>query len=201
MFRVFIIAALVAAASAAGKCKDLKVTLGLPGSDANTTINYSVCPEANVITSQVVGNEYFQGATSYEDYDTGYGATRDAEKEECLVQKLTVSSLKEQAAELAKQSKQNVKTTGNVSLIKVPEDEPESEFGKRIANFCGNYPVYKVGTDNEETRVAPFEQENRQVTYTFTKCFILRCFFYYTCYTTTLTIPTGTTVTFFWFFG
>jgi hypothetical protein len=131
----------------------------------------------------------------------GFGATRDGEKEECLVHKLQATTLEEQAAVLRSQSTQTVQTTGNLNLIKVPEDEPASEFGQRITNFCGDYPVFKVGTDNEGTRVVPFEQEDRAITFTFKKCFLWRFFLFYTCFTTTLTIPTGTTITFAWFFG
>lgn len=83
----------------------------------------------------------------------------------------------------------------NQNVEAVPVDNPEEEVGQRLADFCGELPVYKmVASEEGETSV-----DARQVSVTYRRCIVF--LFCVKCYTTTLTVPTGSNVVFVWFFG
>merc|ERR1712212_37374 len=79
-------------------------------------------------------------------------------------------------------------------------DNPVEEIGYVLANFCGDLPVYKLVKEGESEGEEERELDRRQVSVNFTRC-ILLCFIP-VCFTTTLTLATGSTITFGWlFFG
>lgn len=137
---------------------------------------------------------YFDG-----DYNLqGFSASLVEEQESCFVSKLKYSSLSEQQQQLEKMQQNTNEMDGSSDLVTIPAEDPR-EFGDRIAKFCGDATVYKMGSDKETTDVVPFNENARQVSIQFSKCFLF--FFVARCFTTTITIPTGTTITFFWLFG
>ncbi|KAF2352363.1 BRICHOS domain [Trinorchestia longiramus] len=195
MIRLLIIAAVVAAASA---CEELKVTYALPPPGEQTEVSISICPEDNTITSSNTGSEQFIPITFLEDYDVGFGVTRNEREETCLIVKLNYDTLEEHAAVLRAEDKKVVDIKGELHLFQVPVEDVD-EFGERITAFCGDFPAYKLVTDNEDTRIIPFGQEERTVSITINKCLFLLLFL--TCTAYTFTMATGFSIVFNWFFG
>ncbi|KAK3873758.1 hypothetical protein Pcinc_021265 [Petrolisthes cinctipes] len=141
------------------------------------------------------GSDNFEEIDTLEDYDMGFAATRVEAQESCFLRALPMSFSQEvQYVE----EHQNITSVveGNQDVNAVPVDNPETEVGKRLADFCGDLPVYKlVASEDDDNSV-----ESRQVSVTYRRC-ILFFLCWLRCYTTTLTIPTGSSITFFWFFG
>lgn len=91
-------------------------------------------------------------------------------------------------------------TEGATSVISVAVDDAEEEFGSRIADFCGENPVFKVGTTEEEDEETALESEYERQTITFRKC----CFFFFVIRCTnvfTITLSTGSSLVFNWLIG
>lgn len=82
----------------------------------------------------------------------------------------------------------------DVQVEAVPVDDVYEELGEEMGNFCDDFPAYKLvkRQDGEDE-----SERERQVSVTFQRC-VLVCFVP-VCYTTTLTVPTGSTITFVWF--
>merc|ERR1719391_612496 len=116
-------------------------------------------------------------------------------EEVCYVRMLS-KTLDEQVAYLEDQQGKPMTVEGEAQVDAIPVDDAYAELGEEIANFCDDFPAYKLvkKQDAEDSE----EMEQRQVSVTFRRCVIL-CF-KYICYTTTLTVPTGSTITFTWFF-
>lgn len=101
----------------------------------------------------------------------------------------------EQVAYLQEQQGKPMTVEGEAQVDAIAVDDAYEELGEEIANFCDDFPAYKLvkKQDDEDSK-----EIERQVSVTFRRCVIL-CF-RYICYTTTLTVPTGSTITFTWFF-
>merc|ERR1712106_124576 len=132
---------------------------------------------------------------AFEDYEIGFGASRVTSEEKCYVRLLS-KTLTEQVAYLEEHENKPMTVEGEAQVDAIPVDDAYEELGEEIAKFCDDFPAYKLvkKQDVDESE----EREQRQVNVTFRRCLIV-CF-RYICYTTTLTVPTGSTVTFTWFF-
>nr|XP_027207305.1 uncharacterized protein LOC113800700 [Penaeus vannamei] len=137
----------------------------------------------------------FDDVETLEDYSVGLAASRVVSQEACYVRRL-VKSFEQQVAFIKGHQDDGMRVESDVRVSAVSLDNPEEEIGSDLANFCGDLPVYKLVTEEQNDSV----QDRRQVSVTFTRC-ILLCFIP-RCFTTTLTLPTGSTITFGWlFFG
>merc|ERR1719447_730424 len=158
-----------------------------------TPLIVNVCGQT--ISYHMPASENFEEVTNFEDYEIGFGASRVTSEEACYVRMLS-KTLEEQVAYLEDQQGKVITVEGEAQVDAIPVDDAYEELGSEIANFCDDFPAYKLvkKQDVEETE----EVDQRQVSVTFRRCVIL-CF-KYICYTTTLTVPTGSTITFTWFF-
>merc|ERR1712243_40082 len=156
-----------------------------------TPLNVNVCNQT--ITYYMPASENFEEVTNFEDYEIGFGASRVTSEEACYVRLLS-KTLEEQVAYLEENQGKAITVEGEAQVDAIPVDDAYEELGEEIANFCDDFPAYKLvkKQDVEDT-----EEMERQVSVTFRRCVIL-CF-RYICYTTTLTVPTGSTITFTWF--
>ncbi|XP_063614008.1 uncharacterized protein LOC134787206 [Penaeus indicus] len=137
----------------------------------------------------------FDDVETLEDYSVGLAASRVVSQEACYVRQL-VKSFEQQVAFIKGHQDDGMRVESDVRVSAVSLDNPEEEIGSDLANFCGDLPVYKLVSEEQSDSV----QDRRQVSVTFTRC-VLLCFIP-TCFTTTLTLPTGGTITFGWlFFG
>ncbi|XP_070001364.1 uncharacterized protein [Penaeus vannamei] len=135
----------------------------------------------------------FDDVETLEDYSVGLAASRVVSQEACYVRRL-VKSFEQQVAFIKGHQDDGMRVESDVRVSAVSLDNPEEEIGSDLANFCGDLPVYKLVTEEQNDSV----QDRRQVSVTFTRC-ILLCFIP-RCFTTTLTLPTGSTITFGWLF-
>merc|ERR1711874_413675 len=110
----------------------------------------------------------------------------------CLLSK----TLEEQVAYLEDQQGTPMTVEGEAQVDAIPVDDAYEELGEEIADFCDDFPAYKLVKKQDDDDDSDVRE--RQVSVTFQRCVIL--LFRYICYTTTLTVPTGSTVTFVWFF-
>ncbi|KAK7068164.1 hypothetical protein SK128_019233 [Halocaridina rubra] len=151
--------------------------------------------EANTIYYSIAESADFEKVETLEDYTAGFAASRVESQEACYLRRL-VRTFEEQVSYMNSQRNNVMKTENDVKVMAIPLDNAEEEVGSTLANFCGDLPVYKLvkkpGQETEDT------EERRQISITFTRC-VLLCFIP-VCYTTTLTLPTGLTITFGWFF-
>ncbi|XP_068246451.1 uncharacterized protein [Palaemon carinicauda] len=162
---------------------------------SNACMAIDVDLESKLIHFHMKDGNDFEDVSTLEDYNTGFGASRVESQEGCFV-RLLVSSIEEQIAFIQDHQQDTLPLSADdVNVLAVSLDNPEEEIGEELTNFCGELPVYKL-VKNEESEV---EVSKRQVAVTFRKCvlFILMS----KCFTTTLTVPTGSTITYFWFFG
>merc|ERR1712055_156384 len=158
-----------------------------------TPLEVSVCNQT--ISYYMPASENFEEVTNFEDYEIGFGASRVTSEEACYVRLLS-KTLEEQVAYLEAQQGTPMTVEGEAQVDAIPVDDAYAELGEEIANFCDDFPAYKLVKKQEAEDTE--EMEQRQVSVTFRRCVIL-CF-RYICYTTTLTVPTGSTITFTWFF-
>merc|ERR1719495_815261 len=158
-----------------------------------TPLKVDVCNQT--ISYHMPASENFEEVTNFEDYEIGFGASRVISEEACYVRRLS-KTLEEQVAYLEDQQGKPMTVEGEAQVDAIPVDDAYPELGEEISNFCDDFPAYKLvkKQDAEDSE----EMEQRQVSVTFRRCVIL-CF-KYICYTTTLTVPTGSTITFTWFF-
>merc|ERR1712179_850753 len=156
-------------------CQEYELEFSVPGGGV-VPLQVHVCNQT--ITYHMPASETFEEVTTFEDYEIGFGASRVTSEEACYVRLLSKS----------------VEDEAQVDAI--PVDDAYEELGDEIAKFCDDFPAYKLvkKQDIDESE----EREQRQVAVTFQRCVIF--FFKYICYTTTLTVPTGSTITFTWFF-
>ena len=100
----------------------------------------------------------------------------------------------EQISYLKQHQNRPMVVDSDVQVEAVPVDDVYEELGEEMGNFCDDFPAYKLvkRQDGEDE-----SERERQVSVTFQRC-VLVCFVP-VCYTTTLTVPTGSTITFVWF--
>ncbi|CAL4191969.1 unnamed protein product [Meganyctiphanes norvegica] len=157
-----------------------------------TPLQVNVCNQT--ISYHMPACETFEEVTTFEDYEIGFGATRVPSEEACYVRLLS-KTLDEQVDYLQEHQHKPMTMEGEAQVDTIPVDDAYEELGDEIANFCDDFPAYKL-VKKQDVDVS--DERERQVNVTFRRCVIF--FFKYICYTTTLTVPTGSTVTFVWFF-
>merc|ERR1712121_153467 len=144
-----------------------------------TPLIVNVCGQT--ISYYMPASENFEEVTNFEDYEIGFGASRVTSEEACYVRLLS-KTLEEQVAYLEAQQGTPMTVEGEAQVDAIPVDDAYAELGEEIANFCDDYPAYKLVKKQD---VEDGEEVERQVSVTFRRCVIL-CF-RYICYTTTLT--------------
>ncbi|CAL4063783.1 unnamed protein product, partial [Meganyctiphanes norvegica] len=161
-----------------------------------TPLLVHACTNNQTITYHMPASDTFEEVTTFEDYELGFGASRVTSQEACYVRLLT-KTLDEQISFLDHHQNKPMTVEGDAQVEAIPVDDVYEELGSEIVNFCDDYPAYKLVT-RQDAAEDEGERE-RQVSVTFQRC-VLLCFNKYVCYTTTLTVPTGSTITFVWFF-
>ncbi|KAK4301029.1 hypothetical protein Pmani_026803 [Petrolisthes manimaculis] len=142
-------------------------------------------------------DDEFEDVETLEDFNTGFSASRIESQEACQLRALPMS-FGDQIAFLKGHQNMSSNVEGYQNVMAVPLDDPEAEVGELLANFCAELPAYKmvVSEGNEEEMRS---LEDRQVSVTFRRCYL--CFLIAKCFITSITVPTGNTISFFWFFG
>merc|ERR1711931_413726 len=183
--------------AAVAEAQDYTLCYDAGQDDGGICMQVEVDSKAETIHAHMMESEVFDDVETLEDYKVGLAASKVGSQEVCFVRGLknsfddTVAYLKTQQNGLLAQENDE-----GVELIAMPLDDSEEEaMSPALKKFCGDLPHYKLGLP-EGTEEAP---ARRQVDVTFRRCVIF--FFKYICYTTTLTIPTGSTITFLWIFG
>ena len=112
----------------------------------------------------------------------------DTEAEVCYIKKLD-KTFGKQVAEYRSHKDTPMTLENSVEIYAAEMDSSElGAVGATIRDFCGDYPTYKLGST---------EVDSRHIFARFRYCY--PCSYY--CYFTTLIVPTGSTVVFYWFFG
>ncbi|XP_042867224.1 uncharacterized protein LOC122250033 [Penaeus japonicus] len=173
--------------------QDYQVCYKGSSSDNNICMKVDVDQLAMKVHYHMDESEDFDDVETLEDYSVGLAASRVGSQEACYVRRL-VKSFEKQVAFIKGHQDDGMRVESDVRVSAVSLDNPEEEIGSDLANFCGDLPVYKLVNQEQNDSV----QDRRQVSVTFTRC-VLLCFIP-RCFTTTLTLPTGSTVTFGWFF-
>merc|ERR1712055_254045 len=155
-------------------CAEYELEFAVPDGGV-VPLQVHVCNQT--ITYHMPASETFEEVTTFEDYDIGFGASRVTSEETCYVRLLS-KTLEEQ-----------------VAYLQEHQNKPMTVVGEEVANFCDDFPAYKLVKKQD---VDESDEKERQVNVAFQRCLII-CF-RYICYTTTLTVPTGSTITFTWFF-
>merc|ERR1711915_6831 len=147
-----------------------------------------------VIEYHMKPSDSFEEVYIMEDFDAGFAASRVDSQDGCYVRML-VNSFADQVKQIQQYAESGMGDESSSAVTAVPLENPEEEIGSRLAEFCGETPVYKlVKAEEEEVKE---QLQNRQVNYVYRRCVVL-CLVY-RCYTTTITLPTGSTVNFVWF--
>merc|ERR1711915_562056 len=165
---------------------------------AATCMDVETDDVANTIHYMINETNDFEQVETLEDYNVGLAASRMVSQEACYVRRL-VKSFASQAKYLKNHDKQSQATSEEPTKVTaILLENPEEEIGEDLTNFCGDLPVYKL-VKKQEVEESD-EDRRRQISVTFTRC-VLLCY-RPTCFYTTLTLPTGTTIIFgWWFFG
>merc|ERR1719334_2949355 len=123
-----------------------------------TPLEVKVCDKQ--IFYHMPASENFEEVTNFEDYEIGFGASRVTSEEACYVRLLS-KTLEEQVAYLEGQQGKPMTVEGEAQVDAIPVDDAYVELGEEIANFCDDFPAYKLvkKQDVEETE----EVEQRQV--------------------------------------
>ncbi|XP_064088263.1 uncharacterized protein LOC135202719 [Macrobrachium nipponense] len=174
------------------------------GTDACMSLHVDM--ESKLIYFHMNDHDDFEEVNTLEDYNTGFAASRVESQDGCFV-RILVTSIEDQVAFIESQQQTTVPVDqGDMNVLAVSLDNPLEEIGETLTNFCGDLPVYKlvkndgnVEKKEEEEEEEEEEVSKRQVSITFRKCILL--LFVAKCFTTTITVPTGLTITYFWFFG
>ncbi|XP_066953223.1 uncharacterized protein [Macrobrachium rosenbergii] len=162
------------------------------GPEACMSVNVDL--ESKLIHFHMDEHDDFEEVNTLEDYNAGFAASRVESQDGCFV-RILVTSFEDQVAYIQSQQQTTVTVDPNdMNVLAVSLDNPLEEIGETLTNFCGDLPIYKLVKGNEDEQVS-----KRQVSITFRKCILF--LFVAKCFTTTITVPTGLTITYFWFFG
>ena len=180
---------------------------------AAATPSYSVCFQGaacmDVVANaseQLIGYHMAQGndfeeVSLLEDYETGFAASLVPSQDACYVRML-VNSFSEQLHQIETYASKGMgdQSSGG-SVTAVPLENAEEEIGSRLASFCGDTPVYKLvkAESSEDLLEEDAALETRQVSQTYRRCVVL--LLVWKCYTTTITLPTGSSITYIWIWG
>jgi len=147
-----------------------------------------------------------------EDYKHGYAISRVATQDSCFVRQLTMP-MEESVNKLRTMSQQGIQQImGEMEVWAEPLEDLETLAGERLAEFCGDWPAYKLVEPDDSIERQPVAQKNMQslvnmdpsavsdpkrLILSFFLCFLF--FFFPICWTTNVTVNTGTTYVFFLF--
>jgi len=174
-----------------------------PTLDEPATMDVHINTEEQTIKFHMLEQGNLADVDTIEDYGTGFAASRVSDEEACYIRKLniTMDEAIRKAEELAASGLQEYQ--GSEEVLAIPAEDVDAWAGDRIVRFCGDFPIYKLVKTEEDVEVESRDinalavPEERQVSVVFRKCFFF--FFFFRCITTTITIPTGTTIIFFLF--
>ncbi|KAK7068163.1 hypothetical protein SK128_023213 [Halocaridina rubra] len=195
MLRILLITSLVGLALS----EKQDFSLCFKGSEeiGDTCMSVQANGETSTIYYHVTESSDYEDVKTLEDYNVGLAASRVASQEACYVRRLVKSYSATVDYLVANNNRPAVKAEAEAKVAAVPCENPEEEIGSELTNFCGDLSVYKLMKPEKEERQVD-NVEKRQININFTRCVLL--LFIPVCYTTTLTLPTGLTVTFGWFF-
>jgi len=165
------------------------VKMAIHLNQAEETIRFHMKPDGNMADVETL-----------EDYESGFAASRVKDEESCYIRQLrdTFDEASAKAREVAATSPQTKE--GDVDTNAIAAENAIEWAGERLMDFCGNYEVYKLvqtaedGAEDEETDL---EKKEARMSVFFRRCWFF--LFFFKCITTTITVPTGTTI--FFFFG
>merc|ERR1712168_1069435 len=142
----------------------------------------------------------FEGVETLEDYNWGLAASRVESQEACYIRRL-VTSFKNQVAFVKTfDSTSQLVDDNGVSIYATPIENTEEEIGSLLYQFCGDLAAYNLVKGEKETEEGEERDlDRRQISLTFRRCTLL-CFLP-VCYTTTVTLATGSSITFGWAFS
>ncbi|KAK7068161.1 hypothetical protein SK128_023211 [Halocaridina rubra] len=181
--------------------KDYKICYKGQDESGNTCMNVEADAKAGTIYYHVLESPDYEDVETLEDYNVGLAASRVATQEACYVSRLMRPFNKQEAYLKAHDQETDMRPETDIKVTAIPMENPEEEMGSSLTSFCGEFNIYKlVKTQEEEQNHDESEDvEKRQITLTFTRCVMLRCYYIPVCYTTTITLPTGTTIIFGWY--
>ena len=168
---------------------------------APACMDVSVDASAQLIGYHMAQAEDFEEVSMMEDYESGFAASLVPSQDACYVRML-VNTFGEQVAQIQSMASQGMGEQSSSAVSAVPLENAEEEVGSRIAAFCGDAPVYKLVKAEEPSQEVMGEEgalEARQVSQTYRRCVIL--LLVWKCYTTTITLPTGSSITYVWIWG
>ncbi|KAK7073595.1 hypothetical protein SK128_020155 [Halocaridina rubra] len=192
------------------------------GDHSSAPMDIKVDKEAKTITYHMQDPEgFYADVNTLEDYESGYAVSRVASQDSCFVRQLTedIDASDNRLHEMRDKGLQRI--LGRVDVWAEPIDDVQALVGSRLAAFCGESAAYKlVRPDNSLKRSPMIEKDSssdslaqylknespdalaqprskRQTNVTFFRCFLF--FFFPLCFSTTVTINTGTTFIFFLF--
>ncbi|CAL4156199.1 unnamed protein product [Meganyctiphanes norvegica] len=147
-----------------------------------------------------------------EDYKTGFAISRVASRDSCFVRQLTMP-MEESVNRLRTMSQQGVQQImGEIEVWAEPFEDLEKLVGERLDEFCGDSPAYKLVEPDDSIERHPVAQKSMQslanvdhkevsdpkrLVISFFFCCLF--FFFPICWTTNVTVNTGTTYIFFLF--
>jgi len=157
--------------------------------------------------------ELYADVETMEDYEAGYAVSKVAQQDSCFVRQLTMP-MEESVRKLRTMSHQGVQQImGELEVWGEPTEDLEKLAGERLAEFCGDWPAYKLVEPDDSIERHPVAQKSIQsmanvddsnevsdpnrLLLSFFRCFLF--FFFPFCWTTNVTINTGTTFVFFLF--
>merc|ERR1739838_664492 len=141
-------------------CAAYKLEFAVPAGGV-VPLQVHVCNQT--IIYHMPASETFEEVTTFEDYDIGFGASRVTSEETCYVRLLS-KTLEEQVAYLQEHENKPMNVEGEAQVDAVPVDDAYEELGEEIANFCDDFPAYKLVKKQD---VEDSEEMERQVSVTF----------------------------------
>jgi len=184
--------------------KVLTITYDEPNLENGASMDIHINTQEETIRFHMLEQGNIADVETIEDYATGFAASRVDEEESCYIRKLidTMEDAVKKVEELAASGPQ--KYQGSEDVLAIPAEDVEEWAGDRIMRFCGDFAIYKlvkteedIAAESKESDALALVQENERVSVFFRRCFFF--FFFFKCITTTITVPTGTTIVFFLF--
>ncbi|KAK4297155.1 hypothetical protein Pmani_030403 [Petrolisthes manimaculis] len=199
-------------ASVVAEEKVVTVLYNDPSVSDPVKLEVKVNERADTITYHMLPEGSMADVETFEDYTTGFAASRDTEEEGCFIRRLP-RTLKEEVRGLEQATETGPQQySGSLDLLALTlGEEEEVMVGERILDFCGDYQMYKlVAEDENDLETANGDNNNDKDTpaeeLRFFFSFRRRCrlfSFFFSCYNFTCTSSTGQSLVFpfFWFFG
>merc|ERR1712055_506115 len=150
-------------------CAEYELEFAVPDGGV-VPLQVHVCNQT--ITYHMPASETFEEVTTFEDYDIGFGASRVTSEETCYVRLLS-KTLEEQVVYLQEHQNKPMTVEGEAQVDAIPVDDAYEELGEEIANFCDDFPAYRLVKKQDDDDGADSDIRERQVSVTFQRCVIL----------------------------